>query len=274
MEEDILLSLINQLINMLINLLPSILMSILILIIGYLIGKITGRAVEGAVKLVKGDESFKSSELGRKLSEAGYPISKILSMLAKGTIYILTVIAAISVLNIPALQEFGTTVANYLPRLVGAVVIFLFGAMLIEWLAGFMEGFLKGGIIPERYIDLFTTGLKYVFYIILAFMMFEIAEIAPKVVSSVALAIFSMLGIGVGLSLALLIGLGLKEDAPVLLFDEPKGLKTGLYIEVDGVKGKITRITTLLVELETSEGVQVIPKRMLIKKGFKILRES
>ena len=272
--QDIFLRLLNELVQMIIDLLPSLILSIIILVVGYLVGRITGKAVEGAVKLIKGDESFRSSELGRRLTESGYPISRILSILARGTIYVLTITAAISVLNIPALQEFSTTIANYLPKLVGAVVIFLFGAMLIEWLAGFTEGLLRGGVLPEKLVGMFTTGIKYIFYIVLAFMMFEIADIAPQVVSSVALAIFSMIGIGAGLAFALLVGLGLREEAPIILFDEPKELKPGITIEVNGLVGKIRKISTLLIELETEDGLQVIPKRLLIKNGYKIIKNS
>ena len=272
--EDPLTSLLNEIIEMISNILPNILLSITILIIGYIVGKLFGKAIMGAVKLAKIDESFGKSELGKRLTDAGYPISRILSLLTRGAIYIITITAAVSVLNIPSLQTISNMIIVYLPRFIGGVIIFLFGAILIEWLTGLAEGLLRGGPIPTRVINLFTTGLKYLFYIILAFMMFEIAEIAPKVISSVALSIFTMIGVGVGLGFALLIGLGLREDAVVLLFNEPKDIKPGMIIEVGNTKGKVTRISAFLVEIRTEDGVHVVPKRVLLKNGYKILKKS
>ncbi len=269
--EDALLNLFSELLRSLAKFLPNMLISLLVLLLGYLVGRLTGRAVEGAVKLVKGDERFRSSELGRRLTEAGYPISRILAMLTRAVIYVLTITAAISILNIPPLQEFSTTIASYLPRLIGAVIIFLLGAMLVEWLAGLAEGLMRGGAVSDRMVSLLSAGLKYIFYVILVFMTFEIAGIAPQVVSSVALAIFVSLAMGAGLALALLVGLGLREDAAVILFNEPKGLREGIVIEVEGVRGRVRRVATLYIVLENENGVFVIPRRKLLKNGFRIL---
>ena len=83
-----------------------------------------------------------------------------------------------------------------------------------------------------------------------------------------------MIGVGVGLGFALLIGLGLREDAVVLLFNEPKDIKPGMIIEVGNTKGKVTRISAFLVEIRTEDGVHVVPKRVLLKNGYKILKKS
>jgi len=255
------------------SLLPNIVLSIVILIIGYIIGKLTAKAVTGAVRLTGGDEKFRKSDIGKNLTDAGYPISRILSIVTRLAIYTLTVLTALSVLNIPLLQEVGTLIAGYLPRLVGAIIVFLFGAMLIEWIADLTESLIRESVLPERFTTLFTLALKYMMYVVLVFMMFEIAEIAPQIVAIVAQATFLTLAIGGGLSIALLIGLGLREEAKVLLLGELGDLKPGVVVEIEGGKGVIKRITTLLVELEDENGnLIVLPKRMFIQKGYKIIR--
>ncbi|HDI74525.1 MAG TPA: hypothetical protein ENF55_01075 [Thermoprotei archaeon] len=272
MQEEI-LKIIEELIGILYSYLPSIVSSILILIIGYIVGKVTAKAVAGTIKLIKGDESFKKSEIGDLLTKAGYPISRIISLLTKFAIYVVTIVTAISVLRIPALEELGIAVVTYVPKLFGAIIVFFLGIVFTEWITSFAEGLLRNTPISSQFRTTLTLFLKYVLYIVLIFMAFEMADIAPKVTSSIAQALFLTIGISVGLTLALLIGLGLREEALVVLFSEPRELEEGSVIEVDGLRGKIVRMTTLMVELETDEGIVVIPKKKLVTKGYKIIKK-
>jgi len=263
------------LVSSLANLLPSILSSIVILVVGYLVGRLTGRAVVGAARLLKLDKGFEASEVGRRLSAAGYPLSRILSILVRMTIYAITVLAALSLLQIPVIQELSAMIAGYIPRLVGSIIVFLIGVVIVEWLASLVGSLAKERALPERVADLMVVGLRYFMYLAVVFMTFEIADIAPRVVSSVAQAVFLTLALGVGLALALLVGVGLRDEAPILLFNEPRDLRVGMMVEVGDYKGKVRRITALLVEMEDEDGtVIVVPKKTFLKRGYRILREG
>ncbi|RLE97518.1 MAG: hypothetical protein DRJ96_03605 [Thermoprotei archaeon] len=263
------------LISSLANLLPSILSSIVILVVGYLVGRLTGRAVVGAARLLKLDKGFEASEVGRRLSAAGYPLSRILSILVRMSIYAITVLAALSLLQIPVVQELSAMIAGYIPRLVGSIIVFLIGVVIVEWLASLVGSLAKERALPERVADLMVVGLRYFMYLAVVFMTFEIADIAPRVVSSVAQAVFLTLALGVGLALALLVGVGLRDEAPILLFNEPRDLRVGMMVEVGDYKGKVKRITALLVEMEDEDGtVIVVPKKTFLKRGYRILREG
>ncbi|RLE96250.1 MAG: hypothetical protein DRJ57_05810 [Thermoprotei archaeon] len=263
------------LVSSLANLLPSILSSIVILVVGYLVGRLTGRAVVGAARLLKLDEGFEASEVGRRLSAAGYPLSRILSILVRMSIYAITVLAALSLLQIPVVQELSAMIAGYIPRLVGSIIVFLIGVVIVEWLASLVGSLAKERALPERVADLMVVGLRYFMYLAVVFMTFEIADIAPRVVSSVAQAVFLTLALGVGLALALLVGVGLRDEAPILLFNEPRDLRVGMMVEVGGYRGKVKRITALLVEMEGEDGtVIVVPKKTFLKQGYRILREG
>ena len=272
-EENI-LKILEEIIKVIYSYLPSILSSLVVLIIGYIVGKVTAKAVAGAVKLVKGDESFKKSEIGALLTKAGYPISRILSLLTKLTVYTVTIVTAISVLNIPALEELSVAAVTYVPKFFGAILVFFIGILFTEWIIGFAEGALKEIPLSPKFKSSLAAFLKYAMYIILIFIVFEIADIAPRVISYIAQALFLAIGISVGLALALLFGLGLREEALILLFNEPSGLKEGTIIEINGTVGKIVKITTLMVELETEKGIVFIPKKDFVRKGFKVIKTS
>lgn len=262
----------EEIISSLTGLLPSILSSIAILIVGYLVGRLTGRAVVGAIKLMKLDEGFEASEVGKKLSAAGYPLSRILSILVRASIYMVTVLAALSLLQIPVVQELSAMIAGYIPRFVGSIIVFLTGVVIVEWLTSLVESLARERALPERMAGLITVGVRYFMYLTVVFMTFEIADIAPRVVSSVAQALFLASALGVSLALALLIGVGLRDEAPTLLFNEPRSLRAGMIVEVGGWRGRVRRITTLLVEVEGEDGtVVVVPKRTFVEQGYKIL---
>ncbi len=266
--------LLNMFIESLAQLIPQVLAAIVVLIVGYLTGRLVNRAVLGAAKLAKFDDGFRASEIGRRLSDAGYPLSKILSLLTRVTIYALSILTALTMLQVPLIQEVTTTIASYIPRFVGAIIVFLLGAMLVEWITNLTENLFEDFTIPSRALDFLLSGVRAFMYIAVLFVTFEIGDIAPHTISVIAQALFGALMFSIGLALALLVGLGLKDSATVLLFNEPRDLYPGMMIEVDGTRGRVKRVTTLLVELEDEDGVTVLPKRRLLEKGYKVITET
>ncbi len=269
--ENELLEIFKNLIENMISLIPNILLSIGILIVGYLVGKLTAKAVTEISKMIKLDESFKNSILGEQFTRAGFPLSHLLNILTRLVIYTLTILAALSVLNVPFLDQLGISIVLYLPKFTAAVMIFLLGIILTEWLSDMFEKLVLVEAVPRRIAMMLSAGFKYFFYLVLIFIVFEIADIAPSVIASIAQAVFIAVAISVGFTFVLLIGLGLKDEAILLVSRESDLLKPGIYIEAEGVRGKIRNSTTFLIEIVDDDGVvHIVPKRKLLKNGFKI----
>ena len=268
-------TILNSIMYWLQNFLPSITLAIIIVIVGYIIGKYSGKAVESFVKMIRANESFRTSEIGGYLTSAGYPLSRILGILTKVTIYTLSILAALSIPNIPAIQAINVIIAAYIPRLVGSVIIFLLGAMLIEWLMNIVGHLIVTSKFPKRVTDFFFLSFKYMLYLILIFISFEVAEIAPQVVTAAAQAILLAVAVGIALTASLIVGLGLKDEAVTLVSEEIESLKPGMKINIDGKVGVVKRMTMFLVEIERENGIlELIPKRLFIKKGFQILSQE
>lgn len=260
-----------QLIDMLASSIPSILTSVAILVVGYLVGRTAGKVSSAIVKMVRIDDNFRSSLIGRQLTDAGYPFSRIISILVRFSIYILTIITALSVLRIYFLEELGMMVANYLPRLIGALVIFLLGAMFIEWLADFMERLIIGGVITYKIASLVGAGFKFILYLLLIFMVFDIADLAPRVISSAAQATFLAVALSIGLGIVLVVGWGLRDEIILLLSGETDVIKQGQEVEIGGLRGTVKKVSALLIRIEDEEGnMYVLPKRVILQKGLKI----
>ena len=274
MEEG-LLALFAGIIEEIAKLIPSILTAVAVLVIGYIVGKVTSKVVVEIARMVKLDESFEKSMVGEQFRRAGYPLSRMLSIVTRLVIYTLTILAALSFLNIPYFGEVSVSIALYLPRLAAAIVVFLFGTILIEWLSNMFEGIVLEESVPENIKTILGAGFRFFFYIFLIFIVFEVAEIAPAVTASIAQAVFLTVALSIALPLVLIVGWGLKDEALFIISREGELIKTGMYVEVGGIKGTIVGITSFMVQIRDEEGnVHVVPKRMFFKSGFKILKKE
>lgn len=274
MEEG-LLALFAGIIEEIAKLIPSILTAVAVLVIGYIVGKVTSKVVVEIARMVKLDESFEKSMVGEQFRKAGYPLSRMLSIVTRLVIYTLTILAALSFLNIPYFEEVSVSIALYLPRLAAAIVVFLFGTILIEWLSNMFEGIVLEESVPENIKTILGAGFRFFFYIFLIFIVFEVAEIAPAVTASIAQAVFLTVALSIALSLVLIVGWGLKDEALFIISREGELIKTGMYVEVGGIRGTIVGITPFMVQIEDESGnVHVVPKRMFFKSGFKILKKE
>ena len=273
MPENELIQVLTQIIDSFTRFLPNVALSAVILITGYVVGRAAGKVTVAIAKMIKIDESFGKTAIGKQLILAGYPFSKIASILVRLVIYVLTIMAALSLLQIEILNEISLMIAAYIPRLMGAIIIFLLGIMLVDWITDVVERLIPEEAVPRSIVATLATSFKYILYMVLIFVAFDVAEIAPHIVASAAQAVFLVAAISVGLTFALLIGLGLKEEAIVLVSSEAEMIKPGMRIEVNGVKGSVRRVSTFLIEVEDNEhNIHVIPKRELLQKGFKILK--
>jgi len=274
MPEEEIMQILLQLINAITQYIPNIIAFLTVLVIGYIVGKALGKASATIVRMTGIDKSFKSSMLGKQLDTAGYSFSKIISILMRLIVYILSIITAISLLNIPVLNEISIMVATYIPKIAGAIIVFLVGSIFTEWITDLLEKIIIGEVIPRRIVILMLTGLKYMFYIILVFIAFDIAEIAPHVITSIAQSVFLAIAISIGLSFAFLVGLGLREESILLLSRESEFIRPGIKISIGDITGKIERTTTFLVEIRDEKGVlHIVPKKEFLIKGFKILEQ-
>ncbi len=243
----------------------------LTLVIGYLIGHYFAKMIDSILANLKVNEKFEESEIGRSLKRSGYTFSGLIGLISKVFIYILTILTALSFLNIPLTTQINVAITTYLPRAVGSIILFLVGVMIINWVIKLMAGALpETDVLARNWI---ISGMKYIFYIVLFLMALEITQIAVSVTQILAQSILFTLVIGLGLTFALIIGLGFRDEAKVIFSTDLNILRVNQHIKVAGVEGKIRRFSFLTLELEAGDGRKiVVPKRKLLEEGFEILK--
>jgi hypothetical protein len=137
-----------------VNALPAILAAIIIIILGYAIGVVVGKAVNKIVEKLGVEKSFDQTLTGKSFRAAGLDLSNFVGAIVKAFIIILSIILAVQVISIGGtFGEYLTTIANYLPRLLGGILIIVFGTVFVDFLATFIGRMLKP-MFPEAKVEI------------------------------------------------------------------------------------------------------------------------
>ncbi len=133
---------------------PSVIAAIIIILIGYGIGIIVGKAVNRIVEKLGVERTFDQTSTGQAFRNAGLDLSNFIGAVTKAFITILAIILAIQILNVGGtIGTYLTTIANYLPRLLGGILIIVFGTVLVDFLASFIGRMIKP-MFPEAKVEI------------------------------------------------------------------------------------------------------------------------
>jgi hypothetical protein len=136
------------------NALPAVIAAIIIILIGYAVGVLVGKAVNKIVEKMGIEKSFDQTITGKSFRSAGLDLSNFIGAVTKAFIIILSIILAIQVMNIGG--TFGAylgTIADYLPRLLGGILIIVFGTVFVDFLATFI-GKMLTPMFPEAKVEI------------------------------------------------------------------------------------------------------------------------
>ena len=148
------IELLNNIATDIANAIPAVIAAIIIILIGYAIGILVGKAVNKIVEKLGMEKSFDQTITGKSFRSAGLDLSNFIGAVTKAFIIILSIILAIQVLNVGG--TFGTylgTIADYLPRLLGGILIIVFGTVFVDFLATFIGKMLRP-MFPEAKVEI------------------------------------------------------------------------------------------------------------------------
>jgi hypothetical protein len=127
-----------------INTLPAILTAIVVIIIGYIVAIVVGKAVKRIVGKIGVQRTFDETTAGKALKSSGLELPNLISGIVKAFIIVLSIVLAIQILNVGG--TFGTyllTIADYLPRLLGGILIITIGIVFADLLSSFIGKILR-----------------------------------------------------------------------------------------------------------------------------------
>ena len=180
---------------------PSILVAVIVILIGYGIGIVVGKAANRLVEKLGMERSFDQTTTGRAFRSAGIDLSSFIGAVLKAFITILAIILAIQILNVGGtIGTYLTAIADYLPRLLGGILIIVFGTVLVDFLASFIGRMIKP-MFPEAKAEI-ADMLKTLLMIgLIAFILLLALDVMLLSGSTIYPLILGFVLIGAGIAL-------------------------------------------------------------------------
>lgn len=198
-------NLLNPLINLwnsFVNILPGLVAAIIILIIGYLIAFIIGHAIKLVLQKLGLDNKLAKAKVSKAI---GYThMSAVIGEIIKWYIFVIFIQAAVDVLQLGALSIILNQFAMWLPNVIAAVIVVLFGLIFAHYVAIKIEEHSK-----VKGIGTLAKGLK----IVIIFIVIVIALEQIGVDVSILKNGFLLLIAGIALAIGLAFGHGGKKHA-------------------------------------------------------------
>lgn len=201
--------------------LPRILVAVLLLIVGWLVARLVQRGVVKLLRLLRLEAAAEQTGVDDFLVRGGVRFT-VVTLVGQIFYWLLLLIFTVTVLNLlgittgPALME---RMASYVPNLVAALAVLVFGAMAARFTGGFVEAYLGNvGMQGGRNIGLLVQTALLAFVLVLAL---EQLGIALTLLTSAFQLAFG----GLCLALALAFGLGGRTWAASILSRNREGAR-------------------------------------------------
>ncbi|WP_299881222.1 mechanosensitive ion channel domain-containing protein [uncultured Cocleimonas sp.] len=253
----------------LIAFLPNLLGAALILLFGLIIAFILKKIGSSLFRKMGIDRVSRNAGVSDVMQDAG--LAKRPSILAGKIIFWLVLfvflVPAANTLGLTELVNLFKGVISFLPKIITALVIIIFGMMFAQFLRrSIIEKPSTIGSDSAKSLGNLIYGIMVTVIVLVAL---EQLDIETKLLHSIIKIVVT----GVMLALAFSVGLGAKEVAHNLLSGiyAREHFKPGEQIEIDEVKGNIQEVSTLNTIIAVSDNETVsIPNSTLYRTIVKI----
>jgi hypothetical protein len=144
----------SEMVGDIIAAIPAVIAAIIVILIGYAIGIVVGNAINKLVEKLGIERNFDKTMTGQAFKNAGLDLSNFIGGVTKAFITILAIILAIQILNVGGtIGVYLTTIADYLPRLLGGILLIVFGTVLVDFLASFIGRMIRP-MFPEAKVEI------------------------------------------------------------------------------------------------------------------------
>lgn len=237
------------------NLIVGLIFAIFILIIGYVVAKVVKWIVIKGLKRVRVDSYFRGTGLLESLRNVGFAgIPEILGLLVFWFIFLFFVALALTYLQFEQVGAFVTLIIEYLPRIMGAVLIVLGGLWMGTWAAARVKEPSEEADLP---ITTETVGsiVKWV----IVFITVVLALGLLGVDTTILVTTFTILIAAIAVALAISFGLGGKETAAnISAYAAVKTLiRVGDAVSIDKHEGTVLLVGRYAAVIKTERGDRI-----------------
>lgn len=224
------------------------------LLIGWTLGRLAGSAASRLARRLGLDELTVDSPMARVLKSYGISASGLIGAIIRWSVYAASILVAIDLLGVPALEAFSEVAIEYLPSLIGGMLVLVGGIALAEFLAR-MLGEAISGLPHSRLIVLFA---RFVLLTMVITMSLMVMKVDATILYSMLNAIFWGISICVGAAVGIALGFSLKDYVATSLkawAETAKKVERELEVREyeERIRGYEKRVEELCEELKRRE---------------------
>ncbi len=252
---------------------PSLLLGIFVIFIAWLFARLVSGGFERLLRSIRFDKFADKIKITQFLERTGVQVSPsaIIGQFIYWVFVLLIISSAADTLKWVAVSTQIQRFLDYLPNLVIALVILIFGSYLISQLRDFLRRSMTSlGISTGRVL---SNVIYYVLSIMLILTALQQAKIDTSIISANLLIIISAIMFAAALSY----GFASRDILANILsgYYSKRTFMKGMLIEVNGIRGIVVDSTNVSITLKTSETEQVvIPLSQLVNSTVKIIKND
>jgi hypothetical protein len=218
---DIFMDSLNQFWLQMVNFVPKLLAVIVIIFVGWLVAKLVRSAVKRILTLTQFDKFAQKSGLEAFMNSGNYNLtmSGIISQVMYWLVILLFIITGANALEMTQVATLLQQLASYLPRIIVAILVVVFGTLLARFVNRLVFAWLHSIKFPHALAV--STSTEYGIQIFSVFVALEQLGIGMQLIYSLFVIVFGAFF----LALAIAFGLGGKDWAAKVIEDFERNKK-------------------------------------------------
>lgn len=195
--------------NEVLTFIPVLIAAIIILIIGWIVGRIVGGVIKKILQRAHLDDTMHDTDFGKSLAKSNMTASGLIGSLVKWFIYIIFIMAAVNVLNIPLFADFLNAVVLYLPNLIAGFLVLIIGLIAINFVMKWIKSILSDQGVP--FTHWIVVGIQILLSIVIIVIALDQWRIQTEIIYTFLVPLAWGIAIGVAIALGIGIGWGGKD---------------------------------------------------------------
>lgn len=266
--EEINLTIIQDLWTKFLNVLPKILLAIALVILAWIIIKVMNFILKRLLRITKLDSITTKLNEAELFGKNDYKVvpSKIILKFVKYLLILIFVVIASELLGLKSVSEGIGNFIAYLPILISALLIFVFGVYIASLIKTAIKKSFKSLELSGS--NLVSNIAFYLIVIIVSITALNQAGIDTDIITNnLTLILGSVL-----ISFTIAFGLGSRDVILRLIFGfySRRNFEIGQHIKTNEIEGVIQQIDNICITIKTNEGVVVLPIKDFVNKKVEI----
>ena len=262
MNFQVVIDALTKIVTDIINFIPNLVNGLIILLVGYLIAQLVRWIMATVLRRLKFDPLIERTGITGSLRGLGVktPLSEIFAQTLFTLLLLSFLITSTRLMGLGAVALLLENLLNFLPNIIAAVIIFLLGGVVAQFVGNLVTTFgTTGGVTYAARLGRIIQYLISLFVVVLALGQLGIDTAILVTAITIVIAAF-------GLALGLALGLGARGVVHNILagYYMRQRFPVGRLIAYFDVRGEVSVVGGVSTVVRTSDGDVAIPNSAVI----------